>query len=179
VLVNATNRNFYSPPQVSLEILKSSGTFNVIEDENIKAEIVNFNGLINTYINYSQFTLAAEHAMDTTTAGIISRQALRSIIVNVYSKTNAQYGSITQNDLPSRNLLKTYDKNVYINFVKSWMPWIIFCTICSGYIKNIERRNYLIGSFKKRILPAIIYLWKYIATLILKGKNSRIISGSF
>src|SRR5712671_2012112 len=45
-LVNATNWNFYSPPQVSLEILKSSGTFNLIEDENIKAEIVNFNALI-------------------------------------------------------------------------------------------------------------------------------------
>src|SRR5436190_11702576 len=47
-LVNATNWNFYSPPQVSLEILKSSGTYNLIEDENIKAGIISFNSLINT-----------------------------------------------------------------------------------------------------------------------------------
>jgi hypothetical protein len=117
-LINATNWNFYSPPQVSLEILKSSGTFNLVKDEKIKAEIVNFNGLVNTYINYSQFTLVAEHAMDTMTAGIVTRGSLRSIIAMVYNKTNAQYGSITESDLPPGQLLKTYDKNVYLNFIK-------------------------------------------------------------
>jgi hypothetical protein len=117
-LINATNWNFYSPPQVSLEILKSSGTYNLIEDENLKAGIINFNSLINTYINYSQFTLAAEHAMDTTTAGLISMPSLRLIIANVYAKTNAQYGSIADKDLPPGALLTTYDKNVYLNFIK-------------------------------------------------------------
>jgi hypothetical protein len=149
-LVNATNWNFYSPPQVSLEILKSSGTFNLIEDENIKAEIVNFNGLINTYINYSQFTLAAEHVMDTTTAGIISRQALRSIIVNVYLKTNAQYGSITENDLPSGNLLKTYDKNVYLNFVKKLdaMDYLLH-DLLGLYQKILKEEIILLAVLKK------------------------------
>lgn len=117
-IVNATNWNFYSPPQVSLEILKSSGTYNLIENAAIKDEIISFNSLINTYINYSQFTLAAEHAMDTLAAGIVHRAANRSIVANVYLKTNAQYGSITDDDLPTGNLLKTYDKAAYINFVK-------------------------------------------------------------
>ncbi len=116
-LINSTNWNFYSPPQVSLEILKGSGTFNLIEDQDIKAEIINFNSLITTYINYSQFALAAEHAMDTTTAGIISMPSLRLIIANVYAKTNAQYGSISDKDLPAGILLTTYDKNVYRNFI--------------------------------------------------------------
>ena len=35
-LVNATNWNFYSPPQVSFNVIKSSGNFNLIEKENIK-----------------------------------------------------------------------------------------------------------------------------------------------
>ncbi|MEO6612714.1 MAG: hypothetical protein ABIT05_08550 [Chitinophagaceae bacterium] len=117
-LVNATNWNFYSPPQVSLEILKSSGTFNLIEDNNIKKEIINFNSLINTYINYSRFALDAEHALDTTTTGMIRMTALRVIIVNVYAETNAQYGSITDKDLPTGNLLITYDKSVYLAFLK-------------------------------------------------------------
>ena len=116
-LINATNWNFYSPPQVSLELLKNAGTFNLIKDEHIKAEIVNFNGLINTYITYSQFTLAAEHATDTATAGIILRAPLRSIINMVYERTNAQYGSITESDLPPGDLLKTYDKNAYRNLM--------------------------------------------------------------
>jgi len=117
-LINATNWNFYSPPQVSLEILKSSGTFNLIEDEEVKIEIMGFNSLINTYINYSQFALDAEHAMDTTTAGIMSMSSLRSIIAKVYDETNAQYGSITDKDLPPGVLLTTYDKNAYLNFIK-------------------------------------------------------------
>ncbi len=117
-LVNATNWNFYSPPQVSLEILKSSGTFNLIEDEDLKSEIINLNNLINTYINYSQFTLAAQHALDTTTAGMMSMPSLRLIIANVYAKTIAQYGSITDKDLPPGTLLTAYDKNVYLNFIK-------------------------------------------------------------
>jgi hypothetical protein len=116
-LINATNWNFYSPPQVSLEILKNAGTFNLVKDEHIKAEIVNFNGLINTYSNYSQFTLAAEHAIDTATAGIIRRAPLRSIINMVYNKTNAQYGSITDSDLPPGSLLKTYNKDRFLNFI--------------------------------------------------------------
>ena len=149
-LINATNWNFYSPPQVSLEILKSSGTFNLIEDKNIKAEIVNFNGLINTYINYSQFTLAAEHAMDTTTAGIISRHALRSIIANVYLKTNAQYGSITESDLPSGNLLKTYDRNVYLNFVKKLdaMDYLLH-DLLGLYQKILKEEIILLAVLKK------------------------------
>ncbi len=117
-LINATNWNFYSPPQVSLEILKSSGTYNLIEEEKVKAEIINLNNLINTYVNYSQFALAAEHALDTTVASIIPMIPLRLIIANVYAKTNAQYGSITEKDLPPGNLLMTYDKNVYLNFIK-------------------------------------------------------------
>jgi len=117
-LINATNWNFYSPPQVSLEILKSSGTFNLIEDNDTKTGIIKLNNIINTYINYSQFTLAAEHALDTITAGIIKMAVLRVIIVNVYAKTNAQFGSITDKELPPGDLLTTYDKTVYLNFLK-------------------------------------------------------------
>ena len=116
-LINATNWNFYSPPQVSLEILKSSGTFALIRSETIKAEIVNFNGLVNTYANYSQFTLAAEHAVDTATAGIIRRAPLRLLIVRAYVKTNAEYGSIDDSDIPDMELLKTYDKGVLVTMI--------------------------------------------------------------
>ncbi|HLY72122.1 MAG TPA: hypothetical protein VKR53_20455 [Puia sp.] len=116
-LINATNWNFYSPPQVSLEILKNSGNFNLIKSANIKSEIINFNGLITTYANYSQFMLATEHAIDTATAGIINRDALRILIASVYLKTNAEYGSIAENDVPVNTVLKTYDKNVFLHYM--------------------------------------------------------------
>jgi len=56
---------------VSVDILKNSGTFNLVKSKRIKAEIINLNALIITYVNYSQFTLISEHAVDTATAGII------------------------------------------------------------------------------------------------------------
>jgi hypothetical protein len=149
-LVNATNWNFYSPPQVSLEILKSSGTFNLIEEEDIKAEIINFNSLINTYINYSQFTLAAEHALDTTVANIIRMSSLRQILPIIYAKTNAQYGSITEKDLPPGNLLTTYDRNVYLNFLKkiSGMDYLLH-DLLGLYQKILKEEIDLLTVLKK------------------------------
>ena len=116
-LVNATNWNFYSPPQVSFDVIKSSASFNLIRKEKVKGAIINLNNLINTYINYSQFVLATEHAVDTTTAGIIPRKEMQILIANVYVKTNAEYGSITDSDMPAITSLKTYDKARYLNFL--------------------------------------------------------------
>jgi hypothetical protein len=99
-------------------MLKNSGTFNLIKNEKVKAEIVNFNQLVNVYLTYSQFTLAAEHMLDGTTADIIKRDALRTLIANVYKKTNALYGSIADSDIPENLELYTYDKNIYLAFIK-------------------------------------------------------------
>jgi hypothetical protein len=138
-LVNATNWNFYSPPQVSLDVLKNSGNFNLIRNKKIKEEIINFNSLISTYITYSQFVLSTEHAVDSATAGVIPRSALRVIIAKVYEKTNAQYGSITDSDMPLITSLKTYNKERFIN-----------------YINKIDQMDYLLndllGLYKKVLI---------------------------
>jgi hypothetical protein len=149
-IVNSTNWNFYSPPQVSLEILKSSGSFNLIENTAIKAEIINFNTLIHTYTNYSQFTLEAEHAMDTIATGIFLRKPNREIITNVYLKTNAQYGSITYADLPPENLLKTYEKNTYLNFLKKMdaMDYLLY-DLLGLYQKILKEEIVLLAALKK------------------------------
>jgi hypothetical protein len=149
-IVNSTNWNFYSPPQVSLEILKTSGTFNLIENTDIKEEIINYNNLISTYTNYSQFTLAAEHAMDTIASGIFLRSPNRAIIANVYLKTNAQYGSIADADLPPGNLLKTYDKNTYINFLNKMdaMDYLLH-DLLGLYQKILKEEIELLTALKK------------------------------
>jgi hypothetical protein len=144
-LVNATNWNFYSPPQVSLDVLKNSGNFNLIRSEKIKEEIINFNSLISTYVTYSQFILATEHAVDSATAGIIPRRYLRIIIAKVYEKTNAQYGSITNSDMPLITNLKTYDKARFLS-----------------YINKIDQMDYLLndllGLYKKVLIEETILL---------------------
>ncbi len=136
-LVNATNWNFYSPPQVSLEILKNSGTFSLVKSKEIKSEIINFNGLVNTYVNYSQFVLAAEHAMDTATAGIINRSALRILLEKVYLKTNATYGSISESDVPGNCTLKTYDKNAFQHYMNKLDAMAYLLTDLLGLYKKV------------------------------------------
>lgn len=116
-LVNATNWNFYSPPQVSFDVIKNSASFNLIQKKNVKEAVINLNNLINTCINYSQFVLATEHSVDTTAVGIIPRREMQILIANVYMKTNAEYGSITDDDIPKITNLKTYDKARFLNFM--------------------------------------------------------------
>jgi len=117
-LINATNWNLYSAPEVALNILKNSGTFNLIRNEKVKTEIIEYNSIINQYISYSQYMIAVEHSIDTATTTIIKRDALRKLIERVYVITNAEFGSIQDSDIPQTDLLKTYDKNVFTTYLK-------------------------------------------------------------
>ncbi len=55
--------------------------------------------------------------MDTATAGIIPRKELRILLARAYEKTNAQYGSITDSDMPVIDSLKTYDNVRFVNYL--------------------------------------------------------------
>jgi hypothetical protein len=150
-LVNATNWNFYSPPQVSFDVIKGSGNFNLIRKEKVKEEIINLNSLINTYITYSAFILSAEHAIDTATAGIIPRQKLRIIIAGVYQKTNAQFGSITDSEMPAIDRLKTYDKAVFLNYLNKLDQMDYLLNDLLGLYKKVlaEETNLLVSLNKE------------------------------
>ena len=116
-MMNATNWNLYVPPQVSFDIIKSSGYFKFIRNEKVKQEIIKINSAINNYIIYSQFVVATEHVVDTTTAGIIPRRQLQQLIAKSYEKTHGQYGSIADKDVPEISMFKTYDKARFYNFL--------------------------------------------------------------
>ena len=120
VLINATNWNLYSPPEVALDILKNSGSFNLIENKKVKDEIIKYNSIVNKYVSYSQFMLGLEHSVDSGMTSIINRKALRPLIERVYYRTNADIGAITDADIPDMELLKTYDKKIFIEYIKKF-----------------------------------------------------------
>ena len=120
VLINSTNWNLYSPPEVALNILKNSGGFNLIENNKVKEEIIKYNGIVNKYITYSQFMLGLEHSVDSAMTSVISRKALRILIEKVYYRTNADIGAINDTDIPEMELLKTYDKAVFVEYIKKF-----------------------------------------------------------
>ena len=117
-LINSTNWNLYSPPEVALNILKNSGTFNLVRNEKVKSEIIAYNSIINQYISYSQYMITMEHSIDTATTTVIRRGPLRMLIEKVYARTNAEFGSIGDSDIPVMDLFKTYDKTVFTNYIK-------------------------------------------------------------
>jgi hypothetical protein len=100
-LFNATLWQTYTPPEVALNDLKSSGTFNLIEKQKAKNEILIFNTKINEYIKYSEFLLGVEHCIDTASMSIIDRKVQRRVIQQLYFN-NAQNksGLVGLKDIP-------------------------------------------------------------------------------
>ncbi len=77
---NATLWSLYQPPEISLYLLKNSGSFNLIENEKVKAEILDYNGVFNNYIKYSEFIASVQHSVDTAAAALITRHDIKTFL---------------------------------------------------------------------------------------------------
>jgi hypothetical protein len=118
-IFNATEWETYAPPEVALNSLKNSGTFNLIEKDNVKSEILNFNTGINEYIKYSEFVTGVEHCVDTASMSIVGRKLQRKVIEKIYINTAVTgLGFVTLKDIPVNARFKTYNKQVFINYYK-------------------------------------------------------------
>ena len=149
-LMNATNWNLYVPPQVSFDVIKSSGNFKFISNEKVKHAIIKINALLNNYIVYSQFVVATEHVVDTTTAGIIPRRPLQKLVAKAYERTNASYGSITDKDVPEISMFKTYDKAMFNNFLERIDQVDYLLHDLLGLYKTILKEETILLDFLKK-----------------------------
>jgi hypothetical protein len=120
-IINATSWWIYTPPEVALDILKNSGNFNLIENEKVKAQVLTYNGNVNEYIKYSEFVTAVQHAVDTGTTSLLSRKLFRQLMAKLYlnmAKNEQSDGFITNDDLPESVVFNTYNKAVFVNYLK-------------------------------------------------------------
>jgi hypothetical protein len=118
-IFNATEWETYAPPEVALNNLKSSGTFNLIEKDKVKSEILNFNTGINQYIKYSEFVTGVEHCVDTASMSIVGRKLQRKVIEKIYTNTaEKKFGFVSLKDIPDDARFKTYNKQVFANYFK-------------------------------------------------------------
>jgi hypothetical protein len=117
-IFNATDWNTYATPEIALNVLKNSGTFDLIGKADVKAEILNYNTRINEYIKYGAFITEVEHMVDTGTAAFISRKVQHDIVAKLYIN-NAQNrnGFVSYADLPGGITFKTYDKTIFLNYL--------------------------------------------------------------
>jgi len=116
---NATDWNTYAPPEVALNVLKDAGAFNLIEKEKVKAEILNFNTNINEYIKYSAFITEVEHKVDTASTSFTPRQVQRDVVAKLYiNNAKNTNGFVEFDDIPADIKFKTYNKAVFVSYLK-------------------------------------------------------------
>jgi hypothetical protein len=118
-LFNATDWNTYAPPEIALNVIKDAGAFNLIEKEKVKAEILTFNTSINEYIKYSGFVTEVEHKVDTASTSFIPRQIQRSVVAKLYiNNAKNSNGFVEIGDIPAGIKFKTYNKAVFVSYLK-------------------------------------------------------------
>ena len=117
-LQNATFWSLYQPPEISLYLLKNLGSFSLIENEKVKAEILDYNGLLNNYIKYSEFIASVQHSVDTAAAALITRNDVKTFLDKALAHIRlGEIGFIDIDDAPSMVKFKTYNKDKFVKFI--------------------------------------------------------------
>ena len=113
-LFNSTYWEIYTPPAISLTILKDPSTFNLIKNELVKKQILNYNADMNDYIRYSDFLAGMQHSIDTSFVTLVDRRDARKLLDGL----TAHSYFLNDSDIPSPIQFKTYDKaafKIYVN----------------------------------------------------------------
>jgi hypothetical protein len=116
-IVNASVWETYSTPEIALNILKNSGYFNLIENDELKSEILGYDVIVKNYTNYSVFISEVLHSVDTSTLSLYNVKDGLAIMENMYSASlrNRQL-FVADSDIPADIAFKTYDKKEFLAF---------------------------------------------------------------
>ena len=118
-ITNATAWNLYATPEIALNIFKNSGLFNLIENTELKTEILKYDAILKSYTNYSNFISTVQHTVDTSTLAFFQLKNIIDIFPKMY-RASLKDGQIfiTDRDVPDVETFKTYDKIVFLAFAK-------------------------------------------------------------
>ncbi len=134
---NATYWNIYTPPAIALTLLKNPATFSLIEDADVKKEILDYNVTIDHYTKYSEFLTSLQHYIDTSFVAIAGRVTSRKLLESLYKKDNF----LDDADMPDTVIFKTYDKTALKNYVNR-LDAIDFKTHdIGGYYQDILKED--------------------------------------
>lgn len=118
-IINASNWNTYAPPEMALNVVKDAGAFDLVEKEKVKAELLSFSTNINEYIKYSAFLTEVEHHVDTASTSFLSRKDQRILVAKLYlNNAKNSNGFVTIDDIPADLKFKTYNKTVFLAYMR-------------------------------------------------------------
>ena len=112
-LTNATIWFGYNPPDVAVSEIRNTGNFNLIENENAKAGILNYISQLNFYNKYSEPLNNARHAMDTTSVSIFKSADYQKFTKAMYEAFKKGHTFISDSDLGNTIVFKTYNTAEY------------------------------------------------------------------
>ena len=117
IIINASTWDLYSTPEIALNILKNSGYFNLIENTELKTDILEYDGILKNYSNYSNFISVVQHTVDTSALSFFKLNDAVNILTKMYqaSLKDGQF-FIGDKDIPDDIIFKTYDKSVFLAF---------------------------------------------------------------
>jgi hypothetical protein len=112
-LFNATIWKTYTPPEIALSELKSSGNFSLVENERVKKGIMDYSVALNNFIKYNTFITVMQHSVDTSLVTLIPREVSRTFTDKLYQHDNF----LTDADIPRQVQFKTYSKQAFVYFL--------------------------------------------------------------
>lgn len=117
IIINATAWQLYSTPEIAMNILKNSGYLNLIENTELKKEILGYDDIIKNYSNYSNFISSVQHTVDTSTLSFFKLNDVINSLGKQYqaSLKDGQF-FISNKDISDNVIFRTYDKTVFLAF---------------------------------------------------------------
>ncbi|HLX90689.1 MAG TPA: hypothetical protein VKR32_03345 [Puia sp.] len=112
-LFNATVWATYTPPEIALAQLKSSGGLDLVSNAKVRLGILDYNIAINNFNKYTEFITIVEHSVDTSLTRLIPRQATRKFLEEI----SGVDGFLGDHDVPQQIIFKTYLKADFENFL--------------------------------------------------------------
>ena len=112
-LENATDWMLYTVPDIAINEIRNSGIFNLIQNERVKKEILNYVGNLNNYVKYSEPLNSAHHDMDTSSVSILRTKDLRKLTSLIYNAEAKGHDFIDMSDYDGQVVFRTYDPSAF------------------------------------------------------------------
>ena len=116
-ILNATAWSLYTPPDATLNAIKSTGGFDLIESQKVKSSLLAYSTRVELYLKDSEFLINVQHSVDTAMVSVIDESLSQKTVANQYSRLEKGSSNfLTEADIPADIQFATYNKEAFIIF---------------------------------------------------------------
>ena len=120
--------------------MKNPATFNLIENEVVKKEILNYNVTIDHFTKYSEFITNLQHYIDTSFVSLTSRFTSRILL----DKLNKRGDFLKIDDIPTTTLFKKNDITLFKDYINRLDQIDFKIHDIGGYYQDILKEDIIL-----------------------------------